>query len=233
MGRSSNVWWRCAKGHEWEASPNNRSKGGLRTKKSGSGCPFCAGKRAIVGETDLLTNRPDIASQWHPDNSDGPESFTTFSSHKVRWLCEFGHDWESTIYNRTKGGNGCPHCARRSASQIEINVLCSLSRYTEVRSRVAIDGMQVDIHLPQLGYIVEYDGYFWHHTRHVEDGDKSQRVLDLGYKLHRFREKGLENLGLTHPAYSESEFTWSRLPEEIDRQVDSWISTTVSMRPRR
>lgn len=27
------VWWQCANGHEWEATPNNRTRG--------SGCPFC------------------------------------------------------------------------------------------------------------------------------------------------------------------------------------------------
>lgn len=93
--------------------------------------------------------------------------------------------------------------------------------------------MQIDIHLPEFSYLIEYDGYFWHHTRHVEDGDKSHRILELGYNLHRFREPGLENLGLVHPGYSESEFTWSRLPEEIDRQVDAWIDSTLSVLPRR
>lgn len=233
MGRSTNVWWKCARGHEWEASPNNRAKGGLSGQTSGSGCPYCAGKRPIVGETDLLTNRPDIASQWHPDNRAGPESFTTFSGHKALWKCDFDHEWESTICNRTKGGNGCPHCARRSASQIELNVLCSLSRYTEVRSRVAVDGMQVDIHLPQLNYLVEYDGFFWHHKRHAEDADKSVRILDLGYRLHRFREPRLECLGLLHSDYSESEFRWSRMPEEIDHQVDAWIDSKLPTLQRR
>lgn len=27
------VWWQCANGHEWEATPNNRTRG--------SGCPIC------------------------------------------------------------------------------------------------------------------------------------------------------------------------------------------------
>ena len=35
------VWWICDKGHEWEATINNRSK---RT-----GCPYCAGKAASGG----------------------------------------------------------------------------------------------------------------------------------------------------------------------------------------
>ncbi|MFF2531517.1 zinc-ribbon domain-containing protein [Brevibacillus sp. NPDC058079] len=34
-GRSAKVWWICEEGHEYRASPNNR------TKKNGSGCPIC------------------------------------------------------------------------------------------------------------------------------------------------------------------------------------------------
>jgi len=30
------VWWQCEKGHEWEATPNNR------TRKNPSGCPICS-----------------------------------------------------------------------------------------------------------------------------------------------------------------------------------------------
>ena len=31
------VWWVCKRGHEWQASINNRAKG--------AGCPYCSGRR--------------------------------------------------------------------------------------------------------------------------------------------------------------------------------------------
>jgi len=31
------VWWKCSKGHEWEATINNRA--------NGQGCPYCSGRR--------------------------------------------------------------------------------------------------------------------------------------------------------------------------------------------
>ena len=40
------VWWKCEKGHEWEAPIGSRTTGG-------TGCPYCSGHRAIPGETDL------------------------------------------------------------------------------------------------------------------------------------------------------------------------------------
>ncbi len=65
-------------------------------------------------DDNLLTNFPDVASQWHPTkNGDKePEHFTPKSHKKVWWLCERKHEWEATIGNRTKG-SGCPQCAGR------------------------------------------------------------------------------------------------------------------------
>lgn len=53
------VWWQCEKGHEWEALISNRTR-------AKSGCPYCAGKKAIVGVNDLATANPQLASEWHP-----------------------------------------------------------------------------------------------------------------------------------------------------------------------
>ncbi len=50
------AWWKCSKGHSWEAVISTRSKG--------SGCPYCYGRMAIVGVNDLQTTRPDLAEEW-------------------------------------------------------------------------------------------------------------------------------------------------------------------------
>ena len=41
------VWWKCAKGHEWQATINSRT--------AGRGCPYCSGRYAIKGKNDLQT----------------------------------------------------------------------------------------------------------------------------------------------------------------------------------
>lgn len=120
FGSVKKVWWRCARGHEWEASPNNRSKG--------QGCPYCSGRRALVGFNDLATVEPDIAATWHPaKNGDlTPDQVTRGSHKKVWWICERGHEWEASVFNRTKG-RGCPACAslnkgkRRSEAALRKN----------------------------------------------------------------------------------------------------------------
>ena len=42
-GSGKTVWWKCLKGHEWQATPNNRTSHNLR------GYPYCSNHRILVG----------------------------------------------------------------------------------------------------------------------------------------------------------------------------------------
>ena len=57
------VSWVCDRGHEWETKIYHRT--------DGQNCPYCAGLKPIVGETDLKTLEPGIAKQWHPKKNEG------------------------------------------------------------------------------------------------------------------------------------------------------------------
>jgi very-short-patch-repair endonuclease len=101
-GSNVKIWWICNKGHEWEASVKNRTKG----RK----CPYCVGKKASK-YNNLEFLYPDIAKEWHPIKNLGitPLEVTTRTLKKVWWRCKKGHEWEAAISNRTKGGK-CPVC---------------------------------------------------------------------------------------------------------------------------
>ena len=58
VGSQRKVWWLCDKAHEWQAAINSRVRG--------NGCPYCSGRRAIPGITDLATVDPVLSQQWHP-----------------------------------------------------------------------------------------------------------------------------------------------------------------------
>lgn len=66
----------------------------------------------LKGFNDLKTLCPDIASQWHPSLNGAltPEMVTPGSKKKVRWTCENGHSWQTTVHVRSEG-SGCPVCA--------------------------------------------------------------------------------------------------------------------------
>lgn len=107
FGSKRKVWWLCERGHQWETAVCTRTSGG-------SGCPYCAGKRAYPGENDLASQYPDIASQWHPMKNGilTPDSVTIGSHRECWWLCEKGHEWRAMVRTRV-AGCGCPVCTNR------------------------------------------------------------------------------------------------------------------------
>ncbi len=102
------VWWKCCKGHEWEASIHNRNKG--------RNCPYCSGKKVLKGYNDLQTVSPALSKEWNYEKNSGlkPEHFTANSRKKVWWKCSKGHEWETTITHRNHG-RGCPYCSGKKA----------------------------------------------------------------------------------------------------------------------
>jgi Probable Zinc-ribbon domain len=111
-GSGHRVWWKCPRGpdHEWE-SP-------LYSRRSSSGCPFCAGKRVSVTNS-LATLFPSLAQQWHPTRNAEltPAQVTAGTNLQVWWRCPFGHEWKKSPCYRTKTTASCPLCPSRKHSQ--------------------------------------------------------------------------------------------------------------------
>ncbi len=97
-------WWRCNKGenHSYLALIQQRIKG--------SGCAVCHGKQVLY-ETSLAYLYPQITKQWIHEKNYGlsPEKISPGSDKKVWWRCGNGHEWQTQVYNRTKGV-GCKKC---------------------------------------------------------------------------------------------------------------------------
>lgn len=132
-GSTRKVWWKCEEGHRWQATVAART--GAKT-----GCPFCGGFKAIRGVTDLSTLRPDLVAQWDDDDL-SPEDFTVSSTKRVRWRCERGHQWVTSIHTRTSSrtlGNGCPYCpgsrGRNAKVLVGSNDLATL--YPQIASEI-------------------------------------------------------------------------------------------------
>ena len=106
--------WICIKGHKWQASINSRNRKKLNDTKS-QGCPYCYGRFAIPGETDLETKFPEIAKEWHNEKNGSlkPSTISAASNKSVYWICDQGHEWKAVIASRTCGGNNCPICNGR------------------------------------------------------------------------------------------------------------------------
>lgn len=100
------VWWKCKKGHEWQAVINSRA--------SGNGCPICSGHQVLAGFNDLATANPKLAAEWHPTKNGDlrPSMVTACSGKKVWWLGKCGHEWQAVIGSRMSG-TGCPYCSHQ------------------------------------------------------------------------------------------------------------------------
>lgn len=106
-GSSRKVWWRCARGHEWQAS--------IASRHRGNGCPVCSSRQVLAGFNDLASQFPQIAGEWHPTKNGvlTPEQVTPASNRKVWWRCPLGHDYQATVASRTRRHAGCPYCSGR------------------------------------------------------------------------------------------------------------------------
>ncbi len=104
------VWWKCSKGHEWQAR--------IADRNSGHGCPYCAGQKVLRGENDLQTINPTLAKEWHYEKNNGlmPTDVMPNSSKKAWWKCSKGHEWQATIADRSSGC-GCPYCAGKKVAK--------------------------------------------------------------------------------------------------------------------
>lgn len=103
------VWWKCDKGHEWEARISERS-----LKKHG--CPFCTNQRILKGYNDLYTFNHKLSNEWNYEKNGNltPSEVGFGSTKKVWWKCKNNHEWQATIRDR-QSGNGCPYCSGKIA----------------------------------------------------------------------------------------------------------------------
>lgn len=109
-------WWVCANGDLFDASPAKIAVG--------RGCPYCSGKR-VNTRNSLAAVYPDIAAEWSPNNSMGPDEVTPGADILVEWVCsnDDRHVWNTQPYHRTgPQKRGCPYCTK----QILINYEDSL-----------------------------------------------------------------------------------------------------------
>lgn len=161
-GSKRNVWWRDEHSHEWKSTVKDRAQG--------HGCPYCSGRRAIVGKTDLASRRPDIAAEWHPTRNGElrPDQVTFGSSQSIWWACAEGHEWETRVTYRTSAeGTGCPFCfphwsrGEKEVAAFIASVAPNLTVLENDRSSLG-NRTELDISLPELKIGIEYNGVYWH-----------------------------------------------------------------------
>ncbi len=185
------VWWKCKKcGESWEALVSNRTA-------LNRGCPYCEKKIIRKGETDLESLYPYLAKEWNFEKNKGikPSEVFSNSGKKYWWKCNFcGYEWETAIYNRTKG-HGCPQCNLTGTSMPEQIILFYLKKhFNDAISREKICNYEIDIYLPSIKTGIEFDGIVWHKNKTEKDELKNKILKENGIRLIRVRDRRLPKL---------------------------------------
>ena len=216
------VWWKCSKGHEWQAAIGDRSQGHT--------CPYCAGKKVLKGYNDLQTVSPALADEWNYEKNKGltPTDVMPYSNIKVWWKCRKGHEWRAAINNRNIG-NGCPFCnAERKTSFPEYALVHYLEKYAlETIHLYKEKGYELDIYIPAKSIAIEYDGNLWHKNTKKKDLQKNLKCKKDGIKLYRIRE-GLPPLNDSSIDFVVQR-TQSDLPQILEELLSEIIGTTVDV----
>ena len=186
-GSGKRAWWICKNGHEWESTIDQRN--------NGTDCPYCSGRKAIVGVNDLETVNPKLAKEWHPTKNGKltPKDVKCGSRNKVWWQCNKGHEWEAKISSRNSG-TGCPYCYKeKQTSFAEQAIFFYCNKITNAINRYTELGKEIDIYLPEYNIGIEYNGSYWHKNKENEDNNKVRYFANKDIRIITVKE-GYENL---------------------------------------
>ena len=182
------VWWKCSKGHEWQATIAHRTN-------DMNSCPYCSGRYAIKGVNDLATSYPEIIKEWDFEKNGDlkPDEVLPKSEKKVWWKCSRGHEWKTQVAVRVMGC-GCPRCTGVGTSLPEQGISFYLEKVCKVEQRSKIAKKEVDIYLPEYNIGIEYDGIYYHRLSGIREIEKNNILTNNGVKLIRIKEAKINEL---------------------------------------
>ena len=208
------VWWKCKKGHEWEAKVDSRT--------SGNGCPYCSGRYVIKGYNDFKTIHPELMKEWDfiKNINVDPEELLPAVNTKVWWKCEKGHEWEASLNNRHRG-TGCPICSSEiQSSYPEQIILYYLNKIFKVENRYIFNEKEIDVFIPILNVGIEYDGIYYHNSKEALEKEKIKNKIlsENGIFLIRIKESKSDNCydEINHIIYYKPKHDYKNLKEVLE-----------------
>lgn len=180
-------YWRCRIcTYTWQTTVSTRDY-------QGTGCPCCSGNKCVPHINSLAKSNPNLASEWHPTkNAKTPYDYLAGANFNAWWLCKTcSHDWKASINTRNSQGTGCPNCASFKRSSFpEMALYYYIQKVVpSVLSRGKINGVEVDVLIPDYRIAIEYDGLRFHKGYEFRDSKKNAKLSD--HTFIRLREQGL------------------------------------------
>lgn len=183
--------WNCRKcGNEYDAKVVERT--------NGNNCPFCSGKRILVGFNDIWSTHPEVAKLFI--NLEDGYKYTYGSNARKDFRCE---NCNNIIRNRVISsiihcGLSCPKCSDGISypEKFLMNVLVQLNINFETQKLFTwsknikhenskISGnKKYDFYIPEIDCIIETHG-----RQHYDDKNQFERNLDEEQENDKLKEK--------------------------------------------
>lgn len=198
-GSERTVDWRCTKQsrHTYSTTVYNRTK-------YGNMCPYCSGRRAEPGYTDLATTHPHLVKHMID-----PQQATTVSFGStaiIEWVCPDNpdHTWFAPVYSQTNKPFFCPLCQPPHSS------IAQQELYEIITALIGTDGvrcadrellrenkLELDVVIESHKVAIEYNGVYWHSNAQQTNPNyhalKTQLTQEKGYQLIHIWEDDFKN----------------------------------------
>ena len=225
-GTHNSVWWRCKNNHSWKAT--------IYSRLEGNNCPYCGNQKVMAGFNDLATTNPELLKDFdYEKNTFLPSEIIAGSDKYVWWKCSnCGNEWKTKANTRAKNGTGCPKCMKYYATSFYEQAIFYYLKKANINvvNSFKIEGVEIDIFLPDRNIGIEYDGLQWHKDSIDRDNKKDNICLKNDLKLFRIRENGLKKtdiaINVFRKSRSKSDFedTLFKLFELLGYKIDINIS---------
>lgn len=220
-GQYVKIKWQCCNNsnHIFEIAPRSILDGK-------AGCPYCSHRKVFVGETDMWTTKPELASMLkNPD--DGYKYFAT-GGQKVDWICPCcGLELNKTINNVNMYGLACPRCSDgMSFSEKFVYELFNQLGCDFIHDRTTdwSDGKRYDFYIPLMNLIVETNGVQHYNSSFVRmhSETRNARTLDEEIANDKYKKQLALSNGIEH--YVELDCSKSDLDYIKKSILDSELS---------
>lgn len=193
--RNQKVWWLGKCGHEWEATINSRNA-------QGTGCPYCSGRKALIGFNDMWTTNPDLA-RLLADPEDGYK-YTQSSGMRANWKCLSCKEIikDKVIASINEYGLPCPRCSDgvKFPEKFMYNLLKEANiDFVFDKAQKWSQRKRYDFYLPEYRCIIETNGeQHYYERRQYKDKYGKSKTLNEEQENDKLkeqlaRENGIDN----------------------------------------
>ena len=179
----------CPKHGEFEQVANSHL--------NGSGCKKCGNlnqSKLLLKTQEQYLNECKLI---HGDKYNYDKTDYVHSEEKVIITCLIHGDFKQTAYHHLQGSI-CPFC-NNGISKAELEIIDFIKELginnIEQSNRKILNGLELDIYLPDYNFAIEYNGNYWHSNEFKEDNhhfQKTNECLNKGITLiHIFEDEWL------------------------------------------